>query len=75
MEEARHITPAGNAQLLGKVLLTKAEVLRLAGEQEAAAAALRAALRLYEERRVVPLAAKAQALLQLLPADRFVQPR
>jgi predicted ATPase/DNA-binding SARP family transcriptional activator len=75
VEEARRITPAGNAQLLGEVLLTKAEVLRRAGQPRQAASELRVALRLYEERRVVPLADRARRLLEQLPADTLAQPR
>jgi predicted ATPase/DNA-binding SARP family transcriptional activator/tetratricopeptide (TPR) repeat protein len=75
VDEARRITPAGKAQLLGDVLLTNAEVLRGAGHSQQAASALRAALRLYEERRVVPLADRARTLLEELAADSLAQPR
>jgi len=39
-----------------------------------AASALRAALRLYEERRVVPLADRVRTLLEELAADSLAQP-
>ena len=74
VEEARRITPAGNAQLLGEVLLTNAEILRRAGQPQQAASALRAALRLYEERRVVPLASRARTLLAELDAAPLAGP-
>jgi predicted ATPase/DNA-binding SARP family transcriptional activator/tetratricopeptide (TPR) repeat protein len=75
VDEARRITPAGKAQLLGEVLLTNAEVLRRAGQPRQAASELRVALRLYEERRVVPLADRARTLLDELAADSLAQPR
>jgi predicted ATPase/DNA-binding SARP family transcriptional activator len=75
VDEARRITPAEKAQLLGEVLLTNAEVLRRAGQPRQAASELRVALRLYEERQVVPLADRARTLLEELATDSLAQPR
>ena len=42
---------------------------KLAGAPAEAAASLREALRIYEDRRVVPLADRTQAALARLPAE------
>jgi predicted ATPase/DNA-binding SARP family transcriptional activator len=51
------------AAVFGDVLLAKAEVQRLAGALDDAAETLRTALRLYEERKAVPLVDQVQAML------------
>jgi tetratricopeptide (TPR) repeat protein len=74
LEEAKELVPAGHADLLGEVLLTRGEVLRRAGKPEEAALAIREALRLYEERRVPPLASRARTLLAELDAAPLAGP-
>jgi hypothetical protein len=66
------ITPASSAVTRAEVLAAKAEVDRLAGAPDQAAASLRAALRIYEDRRATQLAAQIRAALNGLafPADR-----
>jgi len=49
-------------------LVAKAEVDRLAGSPDQAAASLRAALRIYEDRHAAPLAEQARAALASLAA-------
>jgi tetratricopeptide (TPR) repeat protein len=56
------ITPASSAVTRAEVLVAKAEVNRLAGAPQAAAS-LRAALRIYEDRRAPQLAAQIRAAL------------
>ena len=73
LEDAAAINPAGNAYLRGKVLLTKGEVLRAARPEEAAAA-LREALRLFEEVHAAALAEQARTPLEQLAADSLVRP-
>jgi predicted ATPase/DNA-binding SARP family transcriptional activator len=51
-------------------LVAQAEVHRLAGALDQAEASLRRALQFYEDRRMVPLAAQARALLASLAAQR-----
>ena len=46
----------------------KAEVNRLAGAHDQAVSSLRAALRIYEDRRALPLAEQARAALASLSA-------
>ena len=48
--------------------MAKAEVDRLAGSPDQAAASLRAALRIYEDRHAAPLAEQARAALASLAA-------
>jgi predicted ATPase/DNA-binding SARP family transcriptional activator len=74
LKEAKELVPAGHADLLGEVLLTRGEVLRRAGKPEEAALAIREALRLYEERRVPPLASRARTLLAELDAAPLAGP-
>jgi len=50
------------------VLVAKAEVSRLAGDPVQAAASLRAALRIYQERRATALARQIEAALAGLAA-------
>jgi tetratricopeptide (TPR) repeat protein len=57
------ITPASSASTRAEVLIAKAEVDRLAGALDHAAASLRAALRIYEDRRATQLAAQIRAAL------------
>src|SRR5215831_11299180 len=57
------ITPASSAVTRAEVLIAKAEVDRLAGAPDHAAASLRAALRIYEDRRATQLAAQIRAAL------------
>jgi predicted ATPase/DNA-binding SARP family transcriptional activator len=63
------ITPASSAVVQTEVLQAKAEVDRLAGAQDQAAASLRAALRIYENRRATQLAAQIGFTLASLAAD------
>ena len=57
------ITPASSPVTRAEVLIAKAEVDRLAEAPERAAASLRAALRIYEDRRATQLAAQIRAAL------------
>jgi tetratricopeptide (TPR) repeat protein len=57
------ITPASSASTRAEVLIAKAEVDRLAGALDHAAASLRAALRIYEDRRATQLAAQIRGAL------------
>ena len=50
--------------------MAKAEVAKLAGAPAEAAASLRTALRIYEDRHAVALADQTRAALASLPADR-----
>jgi len=54
------------ASLLAEALVAKAEVSRLAGALDEAEASLRKALRIYEDRRAVPLTERTQAALARL---------
>jgi hypothetical protein len=54
--------------------MAKAEVNRLAGAREEAAASLRAALRIYENQRAAPLAERAQAALAGLTGHPGTRP-
>jgi len=55
------MTPASSAVVRAEVLQAKAEVDRLAGTPDLAAASLRAALAIYEDRRATQLAARIRA--------------
>jgi tetratricopeptide (TPR) repeat protein len=57
------IAPTSWAELQAAVLVAKAEVSKLAGAPAEAAASLRKALRIYQDRRVVPLAERTRAAL------------
>jgi len=57
------IRPASSAVVQTEVLEAKAEVSRLAGALEQAAASLRAALQIYEDRQATVLAARVRAAL------------
>ena len=66
-DEAVALVPATSVDpLLGECLMAKAEVLRLAGAPGQAEASLRRALQLYEDRRMIPLAERARAVLASL---------
>jgi tetratricopeptide (TPR) repeat protein len=58
------------AALLGEVLVAKAEVSRLAGAPEQATRSLRTALRLYEDRRALPLAERIRTMLAAYDSQR-----
>ena len=69
VDEAEALTSQTcRAQWVGEVLMAKAEVNRLAGSPDQAAASLRAALRIYEDRHAAPLADQARAALASLAA-------
>jgi tetratricopeptide (TPR) repeat protein len=63
------IAPTTWADLQAEILVAKAEVAKLAGAPAEAAASLREALRIYEDRRVVALADRTRAALASLPAE------
>jgi hypothetical protein len=60
------VSQTSDAVLLAQTLMDKAEVNRLAGARDQAAASLHAALRIYPDRHVAPLAAQANAALTSL---------
>jgi predicted ATPase/DNA-binding SARP family transcriptional activator len=62
------IAPTTCAELEAEILVAKAEVARLAGARAEAAASLRTALRIYEDRRAVALAKRARGALASLAA-------
>jgi tetratricopeptide (TPR) repeat protein len=66
VEDADRIRPAGNAYLLGRVLLTKGDVLLRAREHAEAVAVLREALHLFEGLRAPALGVQARTLLDEL---------
>ena len=66
VEDANRITPAHNAYLRGKVLLTKGCVLLLAAKHAEAGAVLGEALQLFEGLRAPALAKQARTLLDEL---------
>ncbi len=68
------LSPTSWAVLQAEALTAKAEVNRLAGAPDQAAASLRAALRIYEDRRAVALADKARTALASLAAHRGESP-
>jgi len=63
------ITPASSASTRAEVLIAKAEVDRLAGALDHTAASLRAALRIYEDRRATQLAAQIRATLATIAVN------
>jgi len=68
-DEALALIPASTwVALLAEMLMTKAEVLRLAGEPEEAGDCLRQALAIYTEHHAVPLAERARSALASLGA-------
>jgi len=62
------LTPASSAATRAGVLVARAEVNRLGGAPEEAAASLRTALRIYEDRRATQLAAQIRAALATIAA-------
>ena len=69
-DEALALIPASAwVALLAEMLVTKAEVLRLAGANEEARDCLRQALDIYTERRAVPLAERTRSALASLRAQ------
>jgi transposase len=64
----RITSPMSDIQLRADILVAKAEVNQLAGDRDEAAASLHAALRIYQDRRVAPLAALAESALARLAA-------
>ena len=69
-DEALALIPAPVwVALLAEMLVTKAEVLRLAGANEEARDCLRRALDIYTERRAVPLAERTRSALASLRAQ------
>jgi tetratricopeptide (TPR) repeat protein len=67
-EASALVSPTCWASLQAQVLLARAEVDRLAGTPERAAASLRAALRIYRDRHAAPLVEQATAALAGLAA-------
>jgi predicted ATPase/DNA-binding SARP family transcriptional activator len=63
------ITPASSALTRARLLAAKAEVNRLAGARDQAAASLRAALRIYEDCRAPQLATQVRAALATIAAQ------
>jgi hypothetical protein len=68
------VAPTSWAVLQAETLMAKAEVNRLAGAPGLAEASLREALRIYEDRRAVPLAEQARAALASLTAPPGTKP-
>jgi hypothetical protein len=70
-EDAVACVPAtGGAPDLAEFLMAQAEVAQLAGALDKAEASLLRALQFYQERRMVPLAERARALLASLAEQR-----
>ena len=71
VDEAKAILlPVSRSVPKAEVLVAKAEVNRLAGAPDQAAACLGAALRIYEDCRAISLAEKVRAVLRTLTDDR-----
>ncbi|MGN6171624.1 MAG: hypothetical protein ACTHPS_01470 [Streptosporangiaceae bacterium] len=68
------VSPTSWEALKAEVLMAKAEVNRLGGVREQAAASLRAALRIYENQRAVPLAERARAALASVASQPRSEP-
>ena len=73
-EALAQFPPTSSAPLLSEVLIAKAEVLRLAKTPGDAEISLRRALQLFEDRRMMPRAEQAHALLAALTVQRRPQP-
>jgi ATP/maltotriose-dependent transcriptional regulator MalT len=73
-EAAALVSPTSWAVLKAQVLVAKAEVNRLAGARDQAAASLRAALRIYQDRHAAPLADQARASLASLTGHPGTKP-
>jgi hypothetical protein len=68
------VSPTCWAALQAEVLLARAEVDRLAGAPEQAAASLRAALRIYQDRHAIPLADQVATALADLTGHPSAKP-
>jgi tetratricopeptide (TPR) repeat protein len=68
------VSETSYAHLQAHTLLAKAEVNRLAGARDQAEASLRAALRIYEDLHVIPLAEQAKAALASLTGQPGAKP-
>jgi class 3 adenylate cyclase/tetratricopeptide (TPR) repeat protein len=68
------ISPTSYEVLKAQTLMAKAEVNRLAGARDQAEASLRAALRIYQDRRATPLAGQATAALANLTGHPSAKP-
>jgi class 3 adenylate cyclase len=68
------VSPTSWAVLKAEMLLAKAEMSRLAGAPDQAAASLRAALRIYQDRGAALLADRTRAALASLTADLPTKP-
>jgi tetratricopeptide (TPR) repeat protein len=73
-EAAALVSPNSWASLQAEILLARAEVDRLAGAPERAAASLRAALRIYQDRHATPLADQAAGALASLTGHSSAKP-
>jgi tetratricopeptide (TPR) repeat protein len=73
-EAAALVSPTRWATLQAEILLARAEVDRLAGAPDRAAASLRAALRIYTDRHPTPLADQAEAALAGLTGHPSAKP-
>jgi tetratricopeptide (TPR) repeat protein len=73
-EAAALVSPTSWTALQAEILLARAEVDRLAGTPEQAAASLRAALRIYQDRHATPLADQAAAALASLTGHPSAKP-
>jgi ATP/maltotriose-dependent transcriptional regulator MalT len=68
------LSPASSALGQATMLVAKAEVNRLTGDLNQAAASLRAALRIYEDRRATALAGQVRTALASLTAQPGGEP-
>jgi predicted ATPase/DNA-binding SARP family transcriptional activator len=73
-EAAALIAPTSWTVMQAEMLEASAEVSRLAGAPAEAAASLRKALEIYQDRRAVPLAERTRAALASLTAERGGKP-
>jgi predicted ATPase/class 3 adenylate cyclase len=73
-EAAALVSPTSWAALQAEILIAKAEVSRLAGAPEQAAASLRAALRIYQDRHATPLVDQTAAALASLTGHPRAKP-
>jgi tetratricopeptide (TPR) repeat protein len=73
-EAAAIVSPNSWTSLQAEMLLARAEVDRLAGAPEHAAASLRAALRIYQDRHATPLADQAAGALARLTGHSSANP-
>jgi class 3 adenylate cyclase/tetratricopeptide (TPR) repeat protein len=73
-EAAALVPPSSWPSLQAEILMARAEVDRLAGAPGQAAASLRAALRIYQDRHATPLADKAAAALDSLTGRPGARP-